>query len=162
MTTRHCPSCAVARIGGDIHENAYTVWKTAESIAGIWGEQCINDPYAKHGYVNSEHGAYIKNGAYRIICGGANGEEEINRGDANGELTITCWGEGCPCAGLFASLVKAMEREAADGVLDPDMWALTFPRRTGELVEEIRKKVAAALADKLPVVLVGIVSACLV
>ena len=60
---------------------------------------------------------------------------------------------------LWRRLINAMEKEAKDGILVVANWAPTFPRRTAELVERSRGVAAAALADKLPAVLIGIVSA---
>jgi hypothetical protein len=58
---------------------------------------------------------------------------------------------------MFETTIKAMEAEAAAGKFVPSMWAPSFPRRTAELVERYRATIAAALADELPAVLIGIV-----
>jgi len=64
----------------------------------------------------------------------------------------------CPHhAHLWKLLVATMEASAAAGTFDPAMWAPTFPKRTVELVERSRAIVAAALDDKLPVVLIGVI-----
>lgn len=58
---------------------------------------------------------------------------------------------------MFETTIKAMEAEAAAGIFVPRVWAPSFPRRTAELVERYRTAIAAALADDLPAVLIGVV-----
>jgi hypothetical protein len=148
MTTRYCPSCDA--VGG----NLYTIW-TGEGYDDFGPcSNCENDLYDEEDSAEYEHGTYMTKGAYRIVC---NINHKINRGDANGELTITCGGEGCQCQNLFELLVDAVEFEVIVGKFDPAKWAPTFPKRVGELVAIYRGKAAAALADKLPAVLVEII-----
>jgi hypothetical protein len=129
-------------------------------VDGGWYEQCENDTYSGDPHAGAAgavniHYVFHKNGAYRIICDGENYAKH------NGELAIRCKIDGCGCRTLFALMVGALEREAVEGTLDPEEWAGTFRRRTGELVAMSKERAAAALADDLPPVLSGIVSAYL-
>ena len=135
VPTKYCPSC-----------DKYTRWGWL---------YCENE--------HRDHYTYMGEGKYRFdasmienYCGGAC---DIIFPDDDG---VSCCFPTMIHHDLWVLLVKAMEKEAEGGVLTVANWAPTFPRRTAELVEVIRKAAAAALADKLPVVLVGIVSAYLV
>jgi hypothetical protein len=54
-----------------------------------------------------------------------------------------------------------MEQEFVMGVFVPALWAPTFPRRTARLAEKYRGIVAAALSDRLPLVLADVAAAYL-
>jgi hypothetical protein len=116
-------------------------------------EQCENDQYSEDGIMHSEHNTYMRDKSYKIACPGS---AVINSTNSSGEFAIYCKTNSCPCVSLITLLTQAMEQEAGQ-LFDPAMWAPTFPRRVAEHVERYRRAAAAALADELPPVLIGIV-----
>jgi hypothetical protein len=150
MTTRYCPSCA------GIHENAYTTWEKTESL-GCEYEYCEHDDRT-----TNKHYTFIIDGEYWF--------DIVEVGDfcGTGCDAVRLFDDGVECcrpvlvhADLWELMIDAIGKEATAGTFDPAMWKANLPRRTFELVEVIKKAAAAALADKLPPVLVGIVSAYL-
>jgi hypothetical protein len=144
------------RLGG---ARPYTQWMSEQYVDGGWYEQCENDtysgdPHADIAGIIDNHYVFHENGAYRIVCSG--NLSMVNCSNDEGELTLGCRTD-CRCRTLFKLLMKALEREAVEGTLDPEEWIKTFSRRTGELVAMSREKAAVAMIDKLPVVLVEIV-----
>jgi len=147
---RYCPSCAVARASNDARVgDAYTCWEPmgfGPSEGARFTGRCEHD--------DQDHSTYLYKGKYvfdwvnnRCCCA-------IVCPDDNGVRCCSATGAGHDLWGL---LVAAMEKEADDGVLEVMNWLFTFPRRTIELVRRSRRMAAEALADELPVVLVGIV-----
>lgn len=155
MTMRYCASCDLAGL------TPYTRWMGGQYVDGGWYEQCENDtysgdPHADIAGIIDNHHVFHENGAYRIVCSG--NLSVVNCSNDEGELTLVCRTDYCLCDTLFALMAGALEREAAEGTLDPEEWFKTFSRRTGELVAMSREKAAVAMIDKLPTVLIGVVT----
>lgn len=147
MAVRYCPSCDLAGL------SPYTEWKPCKLVFGMLmcvGGNGTNDTHATHIY--SGRYAFYTYKSHTI-------HQEAAWPDDDGVNHSSFISQHHDMRDL---LIGAMEREAAAGTFEVANWALTFPKRTRELVELRKKAAAAALADKLPVVLVEIVSAYLV
>jgi len=132
MSTRYCPSC-----------DLYTEWR---------GRVCEHD--------NQDHYAYMDRGRYCFDtltidhdCGGAC--DTVFPSDVG----VTCCSITTTHHDLWVLLVRAMEREAEEGVFTVETWAPNFPIRAFRLVAMSKERAATALAAKLPPVLVGVVLA---
>jgi hypothetical protein len=149
MSRRYCPSCDKAGL-------AYTMWKGADS------EVNDNDYCEYDSPIHNEHYTYMLNGRYLLDVTG------LGARCLRGCSYVVPFDDGVRCCqiipahtDLWRLLVDAMEKEAKQGspvAFDPETWKMNFPRRTAELVVMFMEKAAAALADKLPAVLVGIIS----
>jgi hypothetical protein len=144
--TRYCPSCDLAGL------IPYTVF-TNPGSAIEFCERDIN-PLQK----NNSHRTFVAHGAYAFspipfdkLCKTGCCEKYPN------DDGVECCSPSLEHVDLWELLVGAIEKEAAAGIFDPDMWAPTFPRRAAELVKKSREVAVAALVDKLPAVLVGVV-----
>lgn len=142
---RFCPFCAVGHnYTGD---SPYTMWTTYMSGQGM----CENDTGSWH-KANMFWGKY----GYDIGLMMAGGVPAIKR--------AVFTDDGIVCDGvkyypkMFEATVSAMEAEAAAGIFEACLWKDTFPRRTAELLERMRRAVASAVGESLPPPLVGIIA----
>jgi hypothetical protein len=143
MTTiRYCPCCKKKGL------NAYTKWNLRSPGSTVMVCETSHQPW---------HHTYIHNGVYRF---------SNDHGLVDG---CTCLGSSvddngawCGCGESpryklqYAFLKSALYADVESGI-NFEMWALTFPRRVAEVMERYKAVAAAALADKLPTVLIEII-----
>ena len=139
-TTRYCPSC---ELGG---RPCYTTWK--DYGKGVY--MCEHSHF-------EDHYTYFA-GGYAFFLS----DEPDFCGRSCG--TARAKDSGVHCCSLIRShrtlwglLLHGMRREVNKGIFLSDMWDSTFPKRVSEIVERHHAAATAALANKLPAVLVRVV-----
>lgn len=150
MTTLYCPCCEKWGLYG------YTKWHAVEPLDPSKASE-MNCQYKNMTW----HYTYILDGAY----GFRNAYATLARTGCRCEHSaVGDDGAWCQCGvsqryrAQYILLKNAFYTEVKKGA-DPERWAPTFPRRVGEVMEKHKEEAAAALADKLPAVLIGVVMA---